>query len=424
MQKGLKKEMGYRIGVLGNDFTYIKRLTDFIDSHYGDDIEISWGMAGIESLNIDVVGYDALLIGDDLEVDERKIPSGVKVIELTSKPADPTKLQILKFQKLESIYEQLMEICGSDAVQMPAQDDGTDEPEYNVYDRFADFVLTARRSNEGSYRVFQYSDKDIGEPDSLETGMLGNNNIQGIARLVCRDGELLYNVTGKQPLVDFVSKHDRDKGARAKLQKVFANIMTAVSSLDEYMLNADKLLLDPAEIYVDRNTLDIALIYCPFDLDDVEDDMYGLISEIMTVCGQLLDEIESNSGETTDVFSNLQKQADESTRTKDKTVRLDESKKTAYLVRKRTGEKIMIDKNIFKIGKDANYVDYCIKGNPTVSRNHADIVKKSDGYYAVDKGSLNHTFLNGRRLEEQEYEKLEPGDLLQVADEVFEFNIK
>ena len=84
----------------------------------------------------------------------------------------------------------------------------------------------------------------------------------------------------------------------------------------------------------------------------------------------------------------------------------------------------MIDKNIFKIGKDANYVDYCIKGNPTVSRNHADIVKKSDGYYAVDKGSLNHTFLNGRRLEEQEYEKLEPGDLLQVADEVFEFNIK
>ncbi len=90
-------------------------------------------------------------------------------------------------------------------------------------------------------------------------------------------------------------------------------------------------------------------------------------------------------------------------------------------MRKRTGEKILINRNLFKLGKDASYVDYCIKDNPAVSRNHADIVRKPDGFYLVDKGSLNHTFVNGKKLAADEYRKLENGCLMQLADEVFEF---
>ena len=66
-------------------------------------------------------------------------------------------------------------------------------------------------------------------------------------------------------------------------------------------------------------------------------------------------------------------------------------------------------------------MDYCIRQNPTVSRNHADIVRKPDGYYIVDKGSLNHTFINGKRIEPKVYYKLEDEDLIQIADEIFEF---
>lgn len=90
-------------------------------------------------------------------------------------------------------------------------------------------------------------------------------------------------------------------------------------------------------------------------------------------------------------------------------------------MRKRTGEKIAIDKNIFKLGKDAAYVDYFVDDNPTISRNHADIVRRDDGFYAKDKGSLNHTFVDGKKLEPEKPVKLVSGSLLQLADEVFEF---
>ncbi len=59
-----------------------------------------------------------------------------------------------------------------------------------------------------------------------------------------------------------------------------------------------------------------------------------------------------------------------------------------------------------------------------MSRNHADIVRKQDGFYIIDKGSLNHTFVNGKKLAAEEYRKLEDGCLIQLADEVFEFRLK
>jgi hypothetical protein len=93
-----------------------------------------------------------------------------------------------------------------------------------------------------------------------------------------------------------------------------------------------------------------------------------------------------------------------------------------YIVRKKTGDKVIINRNIFKIGKEEAYVDYCINDNPTISRSHADIIKKPDGFYIKDMGSLNHTFLNGSKLEQNVLKKLENGCLIQLADEVFEWH--
>ena len=62
-----------------------------------------------------------------------------------------------------------------------------------------------------------------------------------------------------------------------------------------------------------------------------------------------------------------------------------------------------------------------VDDNPTISRNHADIIRKKNSYYVKDKGSLNHTFVDGKKLEADKPVKLESGSLLQLADEVFEF---
>ena len=48
----------------------------------------------------------------------------------------------------------------------------------------------------------------------------------------------------------------------------------------------------------------------------------------------------------------------------------------------------------------------------TVSRNHALLVRRRDGLYLDDLGSLNGTYVNRRRIESH---KLQHGDELQVG---------
>lgn len=153
------------------------------------------------------------------------------------------------------------------------------------------------------------------------------------------------------------------------------------------------------------------------------EDAQELIDRIIASCSALAVKLETeeqtDESGTTQPFDTLQKEAEDGVALKNKTRELHE--KLPFLVRKRTGEKIAIDKNIFKLGKDAAYVDYFVDDNPTISRNHADIVRRDDGFYAKDKGSLNHTFVDGKKLEPEKPVKLVSGSLLQLADEVFEF---
>jgi pSer/pThr/pTyr-binding forkhead associated (FHA) protein len=134
-----------------------------------------------------------------------------------------------------------------------------------------------------------------------------------------------------------------------------------------------------------------------------------------------MDEEETNGSGETQQFIEIQKNAIESLELKNQTENLDPDN-FPYLVRKNTGEKIIVNRNIFKMGKDKTYVDYCISDNPTISRTHADIIKKPNGYYVKDMDSLNHTFLDGVKLEKNEPKKLESGCLIQLANEVFEWH--
>jgi hypothetical protein len=76
----------------------------------------------------------------------------------------------------------------------------------------------------------------------------------------------------------------------------------------------------------------------------------------------------------------------------------------------RAGESFAIEGERTTIGRspDANvFLD-----DVTVSRNHALLVRRRDGLYIDDLGSLNGTYVNRRRIESH---KLEHGDELQVG---------
>ena len=95
---------------------------------------------------------------------------------------------------------------------------------------------------------------------------------------------------------------------------------------------------------------------------------------------------------------------------------------SAYLIRKKNGEKITINSQNFAIGKERRRVNYCISDNTSVSRYHVVITKKGSDYYAADQKSSNFTFVNGVQLNPYQETLLTDRSTLKISDEEFEFH--
>ena len=96
-------------------------------------------------------------------------------------------------------------------------------------------------------------------------------------------------------------------------------------------------------------------------------------------------------------------------------------KTDAYLVREKNGEKIHLDKPVFRIGKEKSYVDYFINDNTAISRSHANIINRDGEYFIVDTNSTNHTYVNGTMINSNEEIRLSHGTKIRLANEDFEF---
>lgn len=95
-----------------------------------------------------------------------------------------------------------------------------------------------------------------------------------------------------------------------------------------------------------------------------------------------------------------------------------------YLIRVSTEERIMLNKAVFKIGKATRGVDYTVGGNGAISRQHAFIIQKDGVCYIKDNKSTNHTYVNGKRVEDGVEEILTHDSLVRLADEEFTFKIR
>lgn len=91
------------------------------------------------------------------------------------------------------------------------------------------------------------------------------------------------------------------------------------------------------------------------------------------------------------------------------------------LIRRKTGESVLINKDSFIIGSSAELSDYCIKYNNGISRKHICIMKMADGYYLQDLQSTNGTYVNGMFVNSERYVKLYHGSIIFMAEEEFEF---
>ena len=90
------------------------------------------------------------------------------------------------------------------------------------------------------------------------------------------------------------------------------------------------------------------------------------------------------------------------------------------LVRTLTEERIRVNKQVFRLGKERSYVDYFVN-NSAVSRSHADIITRGNRYYVNDLNSKNHTYINGQQLPVKCEIELHNGDRLKLGNEEFIF---
>ena len=76
----------------------------------------------------------------------------------------------------------------------------------------------------------------------------------------------------------------------------------------------------------------------------------------------------------------------------------------------RAGEAFNVSGDRMTIGRTPDAAVFL--DDVTVSRNHALLVRRQDGHYIDDLGSLNGTYVNRRRIESH---RLEDGDEIQIG---------
>ena len=90
-----------------------------------------------------------------------------------------------------------------------------------------------------------------------------------------------------------------------------------------------------------------------------------------------------------------------------------------YLIRSSNGETIVLSKAVFRVGKDRDFVDYCIHDNSAISRRHANFMVRNGDIFIIDTNSTNHTYVNGVMIRSNAEVKLTHGDEIRLANEDF-----
>ncbi len=105
----------------------------------------------------------------------------------------------------------------------------------------------------------------------------------------------------------------------------------------------------------------------------------------------------------------------------DMTVEIPVPEMPAKLVRRSNGDSFLISSDTFVIGKERARVNCCVSGNNTISRVHATILRKTDGYYIIDNDSTNKTYINGSQIPALTEFRLNSGDTIKLSNEEFDF---
>lgn len=297
---------------------------------------------------------------------------------------------------------------------------------------------------------------------------------------------LKFNTSSRIRVSEFLDEQVRKKD----FLQVFSSIVENLKRCEAYSLDTNNILLDSSYIYVNKETREAELLYCPVIWENESEDIRSRLksfvlkldyasSDNALYASKITKYLEQESSFSMDGLKRLLEELKveeekelgklfQAGKIKMPTMNLTQSKQpepaqenwvgprqkeieseennprqtkelsddnvknedtSAHLIkavlrRKKTGEEILIYKQVFKIGTEKDFVDYCIEDNPTISRSHANIVIENEEYYIMDMNSKNYTIVNGRLLVGARKVKLIHGSSILLADEEFEFSLE
>lgn len=228
----------YKIAILDRDQTYLERLVSFLKEHHSESFEIS-AANGLEELDTDITQYNVLFFGDDVAVDAALFPEDVTIGYLTEK-SEVGEQYISKYQNMEQIYRRMMKLCEKEKNPDTDSCGAAQSKEPQTAAGRSEWKARTLTANGETYRIYQIEEEQV---DRVAIRMLAGNRIRGLFQTEYQNGGMRIRITGMKSLYEYAQKNNSPKG-KEQLLKFFADMLTAACSLEEYMLSADRLMLD------------------------------------------------------------------------------------------------------------------------------------------------------------------------------------
>lgn len=285
--------------------------------------------------------------------------------------------------------------------------------------------------------------------DHYQVGMLLRNRIPGLLECslsrIDETAAFYYEITSKQNLHLVL---ERRHLKASELHGLLEQLLLTAGRCEEYLLDTERLLLNPDYIYLDPDRWEFSFCFFPFYETAEENELLGLAEylldrldkqdadavalgyEFYRMAGEenaSLEQVLSTWKEEKETMAEAEPQKirqEAETKPEIEIPRPAAGGETVFL--KKTSGLVLHSENPiypsmeitsdqFLIGKKKDAVDGWLKARG-ISRLHGKISKEEGTYYLTDLNSTNGTFLNGGRLEVNEKARIRQGDIVGFAD--------
>ena len=239
--------------------------------------------------------------------------------------------------------------------------------------------------------------------------------------------QLFYHTTNLKPLSAMLPSLDADS-----FMIITANLISDIIDVKQNgFLSCQNIDVSFDKIFIDPTTYRVSLVYVPISKRAYDDDS-AVENEIRTGLVKLISGVSAISSPKTiqlaaDLSNGMLTMEDLSGLIKghapsDKRISKNTAVKALRIIAldSPTRVEIEVTKDSFVLGKNASAVDGVISFNKMISRVHCRIDRRGDRFTITDLQSANGTYVNRVRLQPNQPQVINNGDVIRLANSDFQ----